>query len=241
MALLSVVGLHAGYGANEVIHGVDFAVEAGEAVAILGPNGCGKTTFVKALLGFVRVTRGSIRFDGADITPLSPTQRAGLGIGYVPQLANVFTPMTVRENLEMGGYRLSGAALGAALGRLFELFPLLEERAEQRAGTLSGGERQLLAMARAMMVSPRLLVLDEPSAGLSPARADEVFGYVTMIAGLWHRCGDRRAGCAAGARGLGAGLCAGHRPGRIPRLGARDRRRRAHPHRLSRRSPRARP
>ena len=184
MTLLSVAGLHAGYGSNEIIHGIDFAIEGGEAVTILGPNGCGKPTFVKALLGFVRVSRGSIHFDGADITPLSPAQRAGLGIGYVPQLANVFTPMTVRENLEMGGYRLSRAALDAALGRLFELFPLLKERAEQRAGTLSGGERQLLAMARAMMVSPKLLFLDEPSAGLSPARADEVFRYVTMIAGL---------------------------------------------------------
>jgi ABC-type branched-subunit amino acid transport system ATPase component len=184
MALLSVDRLHAGYGANEIIHGIDFAVEGGEAVTILGPNGCGKTTFVKALLGFVRVTRGAIRFDGADIAPLSATQRAGLGMGYVPQLANVFTPMTVRENLEMGGYRLSASALQASLARLFDMFPLLKVRIEQRAGTLSGGERQLLAMARAMMVSPKLLFLDEPSAGLSPARADEVFGYIKMIAGF---------------------------------------------------------
>jgi len=184
VGLLAVDALHAGYGANEVIHGVDFACDAGEVVTILGPNGCGKTTFVRALLGYVRTTRGAVRFDGADITALSPTARARRGIGYVPQLDNVFRPLTVRENLEMGGYRLPARDIAAGLARIHALFPVLRERDAQRAGTLSGGERQLLAMARAMMVAPRLLFLDEPSAGLSPARADEVFAYIRRIAAL---------------------------------------------------------
>ena len=182
MALLATHGLHCGYGADEIIHGVDFAVEPGEIVSILGPNGCGKTTFVKAVLGYVRTSAGEIRFAGRDLRRLRPTERAMLGIGYVPQLLNVFKPLTVTENLEIGGYRLERSARAAAIARLFELFPLLRERRTQKAGTLSGGERQLLAMARALMVAPRILFLDEPSAGLSPVRADEVFRQVRRIA-----------------------------------------------------------
>jgi branched-chain amino acid transport system ATP-binding protein len=182
MALLATHGLHCGYGTDEIIHGVDFAVEPGEIVTILGPNGCGKTTFVKAILGYVKATAGEIRFADRDLWHLRPTERATLGIGYVPQLLNVFKPLTVIENLEIGGYRLERSARAAATARLFELFPLLRERRTQKAGTLSGGERQLLAMARAMMVAPRLLFLDEPSAGLSPVRADEVFRQIRRIA-----------------------------------------------------------
>jgi branched-chain amino acid transport system ATP-binding protein len=182
MALLATRDLRCGYGADEIIHGVDFEVEPGEIVTILGPNGCGKTTFVKAVLGYVTTTAGEIRFEGRDLRRLRPTERAMLGIGYVPQLLNVFKPLTVTENLEVGGYRLERSARGAAIARLFDLFPLLRERRAQKAGTLSGGERQLLAMARAMMVAPTLLVLDEPSAGLSPVRADEVFRQVLRIA-----------------------------------------------------------
>jgi branched-chain amino acid transport system ATP-binding protein len=182
MALLETRDLRCGYGADEIIHGVDFEVEPGEIVTILGPNGCGKTTFVKAVLGYVTTTAGEIRFEGRDLRRLRPTERAMLGIGYVPQLLNVFKPLTVTENLEVGGYRLERSARGAAIARLFDLFPLLRERRAQKAGTLSGGERQLLAMARAMMVAPTLLVLDEPSAGLSPVRADEVFRQVLRIA-----------------------------------------------------------
>jgi ABC-type branched-subunit amino acid transport system ATPase component len=184
MSLLEIINLHSGYGANEVIHGIDFSVEAGQIVTILGPNGCGKSTFVRTLLGYVRTRIGHITFDGNDITQMPPTSRVRLGIGYVPQLANVFRPLTVRENLEMGGYSLGRAELAARLEEVGELFPILRERRSQRAGTLSGGERQLLAMARAMMVSPRLLCLDEPSAGLSPLRADEVFEHIRRIAAL---------------------------------------------------------
>jgi ABC-type branched-subunit amino acid transport system ATPase component len=184
MSLLVATDLHSGYGANEVIHGIDFSVETGQIVAILGPNGCGKSTFVRTLLGYVHARRGHVIFDDDDITQLSPTSRARLGIGYVPQLANVFRPLTVRENLEMGGYALRRPELIARLQEVSELFPTLKERWSQSAGTLSGGERQLLAMARAMMVSPRLLCLDEPSAGLSPLRADDVFEQIRRIAAL---------------------------------------------------------
>jgi ABC-type branched-subunit amino acid transport system ATPase component len=183
-ALLAVDQLRCGYGSNEIIHGIDFVVRQGEAVTILGPNGCGKTTFVKAILGYVRVSRGTVRFGDSDITGLAPNERTALGIGYVPQLSNVFKPLTVRENLEMGGFQLDRVALAAAIERLFDLFPVLKSRSQQRASTLSGGERQVLAMARAMMVSPMLLFLDEPSAGLSPRRADEVFDQIRMITEL---------------------------------------------------------
>lgn len=183
MALLSVDQMHCGYGSNEIIHGIDFHVEPGEVVTILGPNGCGKTTFIKGILGYLRLTQGRIRFADQDISKLSATQRASLGIGYVPQLSNVFKPLTVLENLQMGGYRLGRDELSVAIDRLFMLFPMLKIRCTQRAGTLSGGERQVLAMARSMMVAPKLMFLDEPSAGLSPRRADEIFEHIRTITG----------------------------------------------------------
>ncbi len=181
-ALLRTAGLHCGYGSDEIIHGVDLEVEPGEIVTILGPNGCGKTTLVKAILGYVRTSKGEVRFRDRDLREMRPTDRVALGMGYVPQLLNTFKPLTVTENLEIGGYRLKHAERNDAKARMFELFPLLAERRHQRAATLSGGERQLLAMARALIVSPALLFLDEPSAGLSPLRADEVFDYIKAIA-----------------------------------------------------------
>lgn len=180
--LLATSGLHCGYGADEIIHAVDLEVAAGEIVTILGPNGCGKTTLVKCILGYVRTSRGRILFEGGEIQGLRPTARVSLGIGYVPQLLNTFKPLTIGENLDIGGYRLDRAARSVAKERMFELFPLLAQRRDQKAATLSGGERQLLAMARALMVSPKVIFLDEPSAGLSPLRADEVFGHVARIA-----------------------------------------------------------
>ncbi len=181
-ALLKTFGLHCGYGSDEIIHGVDFEVASGEIVTILGPNGCGKTTLVKSLLGYVRTMKGSILFRNEDLTRMRPTERVTRGIGYVPQLLNTFKPLTVTENLEIGGYRLRRLERNVAIERMFALFPLLAERRGQRAATLSGGERQLLAMARALIVSPALIFLDEPSAGLSPLRADEVFQHVRAIA-----------------------------------------------------------
>jgi neutral amino acid transport system ATP-binding protein len=184
MPQLDVRSVHCGYGKEEIIHGIDFHVARGEIVAILGPNGCGKTTLLKAVLGYILSERGSIAFEGRDISRLNPTERNALGLGYVPQLQNVFKPLTVHENLEMGGFRLSRAELGPRIERILSLFPILGDRASQKAGTLSGGERQLLAVARAMMVSPKLLCLDEPSAGLAPTRVSEVFAQIRTIAEL---------------------------------------------------------
>jgi ABC-type branched-subunit amino acid transport system ATPase component len=181
-ALLATTGLHCGYGSDEIIHAVDIAAAPGEIVTILGPNGCGKTTLVKCILGYVRTSRGRILFEGDEIQTLRPTARVSLGIGYVPQLLNTFKPLTIAENLDIGGYRLDRASRAQAKDRMFELFPLLADRRHQKAATLSGGERQLLAMARALMVSPKVIFLDEPSAGLSPLRADEVFAHIGRIA-----------------------------------------------------------
>jgi branched-chain amino acid transport system ATP-binding protein len=182
--ILAARDLHCGYGADEIVHGVDLDVAAGSIVAILGPNGSGKSTFLKAVLGYLRITRGSVTFAGNDIVGLGASAIAARGIGYVPQLNNVFKPMTILENLEMGGYRLATAARGRRIAQLFDLFPLLKERRGQAAGTLSGGERQLLAMARALMTEPPLLCLDEPSAGLAPIKVAEVFGHIAAIARL---------------------------------------------------------
>jgi ABC-type branched-subunit amino acid transport system ATPase component len=182
--LLAVQNLHCGYGSDEIIHGIDLAVGEGEVVAILGPNGCGKSTLVKAILGYVRITAGTASYRGADILGRTAEAIMRLGVGYVPQLDNVFKPMSVRENLEMGGYRMAHRVLEREIERVFETFPMLAERQSQLAGTLSGGERQLLAMARALMVGPRLLVLDEPSAGLSPLKVSEVFGQIGRIVAL---------------------------------------------------------
>ena len=180
-ALLATTGLHCGYGSDEIIHAVDIAAAPGEIVTILGPNGCGKTTLVKCILGYVRTSRGRILFEGNEIQAFRPTARVSLGIGYVPQLLNTFKPLTIVENLDIGGYRLDRASRAQAKDRMFELFPLLADRRHQKAATLSGGERQLLAIARALMVSPKVIFLDEPSAGLSPLRADEVFAHMVAL------------------------------------------------------------
>ena len=182
MPLFETRSLHCGYGKNEICHGIDFHVDRGEVVAILGPNGCGKSTFVKAALGYLKATIGRILFEGREIQHRPPTQRVSLGIGYIPQLLNIFRPLSVEENLEMGGYGLSKQGLAEGMERVFELFPILEERRSQQAGSLSGGERQLLATARAMMPNPKLLFLDEPSAGLSPRMADEVTDHIEAVA-----------------------------------------------------------
>jgi ABC-type branched-subunit amino acid transport system ATPase component len=181
MALLQVAALHSGYGANEIIHGVNFHVEEGEIVTILGPNGCGKSTFIKTILGYLKATKGGVTYRGNNITGHSPTQRISLGMGYIPQLFNIFRPLSVRANLEMGGFSLSKQAMRTRIEEIFNLFPRLGERATQNAGSLSGGERQLLAMGRALMPSPRLLFLDEPSVGLSPKMADEAMGHIKYV------------------------------------------------------------
>ena len=182
MPLFETRSLHCGYGRNEICHGIDFHIGRGEIVAILGPNGCGKSTFVKAALGYLKATIGSILFQGHEVQNRSPTQRVSLGIGYIPQLLNTFRPLSVEENLDMGGISLSRQDLAIGKERVFDLFPILKERRSQLAGSLSGGERQLLATARAMMPNPKLLFLDEPSAGLSPRMADEVTDHIRAVA-----------------------------------------------------------
>ena len=170
-----------GYGvADEILKGADLAIGDRELVAIIGPNGAGKSTLLKAIAGLLRLKSGSIRLDGNAIDALDARARARRGIAFVPQEANVFATMTVRENLEMGGF-LEAHAAPDRIAALFARFPVLAEKRRAAARTLSGGQRQVLAMAMALMVPPRLLLLDEPSAGLSPRAAETLFEAVRAI------------------------------------------------------------
>ena len=180
MTLLEVEGLRAGYGDTEIVHGADLSVERGEIVTIIGPNGSGKSTLMKTLVGIVPATCGSIRLDGRRIDGLRPDLRIPLGICYVPQTDNVFPSLSVLENLEMGGF-LRSDGLAGRIEEMFDLFPDLAARRSVPAGALSGGQRQMMAVARALMLEPQLLLLDEPSAGLSPRLAKTVFGTVGQI------------------------------------------------------------
>jgi branched-chain amino acid transport system ATP-binding protein/neutral amino acid transport system ATP-binding protein len=179
--LLRIDGIVCGYGAaDEILKGAELSVAPGEMVAIIGPNGAGKSTLLKAIAGLLRLKSGAILLEGASIQLLSPGDRARRGIAFVPQEANVFPSMTVRENLEMGGL-LEPARMRIRIDELFERFPVLATKRRSAARTLSGGQRQILAMAMALMVAPRLLLLDEPSAGLSPAAAETLFDTITAI------------------------------------------------------------
>jgi ABC-type branched-subunit amino acid transport system ATPase component len=180
-ALIEVDNIFAGYDGSEILHGVSLTVGEREVVTIIGPNGAGKSTLLKAIMGYVVPRSGSVRLRAETITRLSPDQRVRRGIAYVPQLENVFPSLTVWENLRMGGYLLSRQAAARRIEELCSDFPLLGERRRQRVQTLSGGQRQLLALARAMMTDPDLILLDEPSAALSPIMADEVFDKVAEI------------------------------------------------------------
>ncbi|WP_223903164.1 ABC transporter ATP-binding protein [Thermus thermophilus] len=182
MKVLEVAGFQAGYGPFQVLFGVDLEVRAGEMVALLGPNGAGKTTFFKALLGFTW-RRGQVLFQGRPIHALPSFQIARLGVILVPEGRGIFPDMTVWENLLLGAYRLGGS-FGfhkARLKEIFALFPVLEERLGQRAGSLSGGEQQMLSIARALMSEPRLLLVDEPTLGLAPRLAREVLEILAQL------------------------------------------------------------
>ena len=157
-----------------ILNGCDLEVRAGEFVGIIGPNGAGKSTLLKAILGMCKVRSGSISLNGQDITGRKAHELVPLGVGYVPQTKNVFPSLTVKENLEMGCF-LKPSVFKERFAYVAEMFPKLADRAAQRAGALSGGERQMVAMGRALMLEPKVLLLDEPSAGLSPALQDEVF------------------------------------------------------------------
>jgi len=178
--LLTVRDLDAGYGDLQILTDVDLDVLEGEYVVVVGPNGAGKSTVMKSVFGLTTHMGGSIRFGDADITGLAPEEIIHEGIGYVPQTDNVFASLTVRENLEMGAYILDEVPEDA-LSAVFERFPVLAERQSQRAGTMSGGQQQMLAMGRALMLDPDLLLLDEPSAGLAPDLVDEMFDRIDEV------------------------------------------------------------
>jgi branched-chain amino acid transport system ATP-binding protein/neutral amino acid transport system ATP-binding protein len=181
-ALLEVEGIVGGYGAaDEILKGITVALAPGRMAAIVGPNGAGKSTLLKAIAGILKPKAGSIRLDGETLTGLPPRGIAARGVAFVPQEANIFASLTVRENLEMGGYLEPRAVVTQRTEALMQRFPILAEKRRRAARTLSGGQRQILAMAMALMVQPKLLLLDEPSAGLSPKAAEFLFDSIAAI------------------------------------------------------------
>jgi branched-chain amino acid transport system ATP-binding protein len=180
--MLEIDGLGAAYGGVPALREVTLRVDAGELVAIVGPNGAGKSTLFKTISGIVPATGGAIRFEGRDLLAVEPAQRAHLGIAHVPEGRQVFASLTVLENIEMGAYTRAGRrAWNDNLERIYTWFPVLAQRAKSPAGALSGGQQQMLAIARGLASAPRLLMLDEPSMGLAPATADEIFERIVSI------------------------------------------------------------
>jgi branched-chain amino acid transport system ATP-binding protein len=179
--MLSTSGLRAGYGRIEALHGVDIEVGEGEIVTLIGANGAGKSTLLMTICGEPRASAGRIVFDGVDIAHLAPWRIAARGIAHVPEGRRIFPRMTVMENLLLGAVTAPAGSLDESLDRVFALFPLLSERSSQRGGTLSGGEQQMLAIGRALMARPRLLLLDEPSLGLAPLIAKRIFDAIREI------------------------------------------------------------
>jgi ABC-type branched-subunit amino acid transport system ATPase component len=189
--LLRAEAMTAGYGKMPILHEVSLIIAPGELVAVIGPNGAGKSTTFKVIVGFLKPTQGRVLFDGDDITGLRPDQVLRRGLAYVPQGRIVFPQMTVLENLEMGGYtERDPVRIREALERVYALFPILAERRHQKAGTMSGGEQQMVAIGRALMTTPKLVLLDEPSLGLSPKYVSLIFeklvemkraGYTLML------------------------------------------------------------
>ncbi len=183
MALLELNDVEAAYGRIQILHEVSLHVDEKEVVCVIGPNGAGKSTTFKVIMGFINYLGGDMRFDGKDIVGFRPDQILGKGLGYVPQGRIVFNQMTVRENLEMGAYiEKDKQKISQSMDYVFELFPRLSERQRQLGGTMSGGEQQMLAMGRALMMRPKMMMLDEPSLGLSPRFVDEVFDKIVDLA-----------------------------------------------------------
>ncbi len=181
-AIIQARGITAGYGKAIIIQDVNIDIERGKITAIVGPNGSGKSTFLKTIFGLTRVFKGQIIYEGRDITKMLPEERARIGLGYVPQVNNVFPNLTVEENLEMGAYaRTDKEQVKADLEEIYSVFPILRERKKQKAGSLSGGERQMLAMAMALMGKPRVLLLDEPAAALAPKVVTQIFTKIKEI------------------------------------------------------------
>lgn len=170
-----------GYGSSDILHACTIAVEKGGIAVIVGPNGAGKSTAMKAIFGMLSLRGGSVRLKGEDITKLSPQDRVSKGMGFVPQTHNIFTSMTVEENLEMGAF-LRRDDISGTLNQVYDLFPILRQKRYQPAGELSGGQRQQVAVGRALMTEPSVLMLDEPTAGVSPIVMDELFDRIIEIA-----------------------------------------------------------
>ena len=180
MSFLRIEDLHAGYGAMTILHGVDMALDPGEIGVIVGPNGAGKSTTLKAMFGLLNITGGRIVLGEDDITGIAPEKLVGYGVAMVPQEHNVFATLSVHENLEMGAYRKRSVPR-ALYDHIYEIFPPLQAKRRQPAGELSGGQRQMVAVGRALMSEPRLLLLDEPTAGLSPMFMSEIFDRVLAV------------------------------------------------------------
>ena len=181
MTYLAGEGMCGGYGGVDILHQCSIGVDKGEVAVVVGPNGAGKSTAMKAVFGMLELREGQVTMDGQDISHLKPEQRVQLGMGFVPQSANVFTSMTVQENLEMGAF-IRRDDISETLSGVYELFPVLREKRRQLAGELSGGQRQQVAVGRALMTQPKVLMLDEPTAGVSPIVMDELFDRIIEVA-----------------------------------------------------------
>ncbi|OLN32658.1 ABC transporter ATP-binding protein [Desulfosporosinus metallidurans] len=179
MSLLKCKSVESGYGKIPILHGVELRVEESEMVAVLGPNGAGKSTLMKTIAGILPLMKGQILFKEEDISPLKHHALASRGLGYVPQEKNVFADLTVAENLELGAFTIKNPK--EAIETIYHRFPKLKERCKQKAGTLSGGERQLLAVGSALLLNPRLLILDEPTSGLSPQATETMINLISKI------------------------------------------------------------
>jgi branched-chain amino acid transport system ATP-binding protein len=182
MPLLEVSGIHTFYGAIEALKGVSLTVDEGEVVTLIGSNGAGKSTTLRSICGLTPAATGTVHFAGEDITRVSAHEVVTRGIALSPEGRRCFARMTVRENLDLGAYRRRGASITEDMERVFALFPRLKEREKQKAGTMSGGEQQMLAIGRALMASPKLLLLDEPSLGIAPVLVDQIYATITEIA-----------------------------------------------------------
>ncbi|MFQ5838526.1 MAG: ABC transporter ATP-binding protein [Thermoplasmata archaeon] len=180
MAILEARGVSSGYGEVEIVHDMDLYLESGELLTIVGPNGAGKSTLVKTLFGILKPMRGKVFYNGADITGFDPTRLVSMGISYVPQMDNVFPSLTVRENLEMGAY-IRKDDYGDRMNQVLDMFPNLRDRIDVKARKLSGGERQMLALGKTLMLDPQVMLIDEPSAGLAPVLVEVILDKIKEI------------------------------------------------------------